>query len=60
MNTRKWNPFKFLRGAGRRSDAQSPEGRSKSEQWHSSWPDISRFLSREPWRAVEEFIHDPF
>ncbi|RZF23353.1 Hsp20/alpha crystallin family protein, partial [Paraburkholderia sp. UYCP14C] len=25
-----------------------------------SWPDISRFLSREPWRAVEEFILDPF
>ncbi|EEA01420.1 heat shock protein Hsp20 [Burkholderia sp. H160] len=60
MNTRKWNPFKFLRGAGRRSDAQSPEGGSESEQWHASWPDVSRLLSREPWRAVEEFFHDPF
>ncbi|RZF26395.1 Hsp20/alpha crystallin family protein, partial [Paraburkholderia sp. UYCP14C] len=60
MNTRKWNPFKFLRGAGRRSDAQRPEGQSESEQWNTSWPDISRFLSREPWRAVEEFILDPF
>jgi HSP20 family protein len=24
------------------------------------WPDIPRFFSREPWRAVEEFFHDPF
>jgi HSP20 family protein len=62
MNTdlKKWNPFKFLRGAGRKSDTDSPEGPSTSEQWRAPWTDISRFFSREPWRAVEEVFHDPF
>ena len=62
MNTdpKKWSPFKFLRGAGRKSDAGSPEDPPASEQWHAMWSDIPSFLSREPWRAVEEFFHDPF
>ncbi|MCC8403306.1 Hsp20/alpha crystallin family protein [Paraburkholderia sp. MMS20-SJTN17] len=62
MNTdrKKWNPFRFLRGAGRRPDADSAEGSTASEQWRASLPDISKFLLREPWRAVEEFLHDPF
>lgn len=62
MNTdpKKWNPFKFLRGAARKSDAEGPEGLPTSEQWKSSWPDFPRLFSREPWRAVEEFFHDPF
>ena len=44
----KWNPFKFLRGTRRRSDADSAEGSLANDQW------------RAPWRAVEEFLHDPF
>ena len=45
---KRWNPFKFLRGAGRQSDTDSAEGPLASDQW------------RTPWRAVEEFLHDPF
>jgi HSP20 family protein len=61
MNTdpKKWNPFKFLRGAGRRSEAETNESSSNNEQWRASWPEIPRLFSREPWRAVEEFFHDP-
>lgn len=61
MNTdpKKWNPFKFLRGAGRKSGADSPEGPPASEQWRAPFSDIPRFFSREPWRAVEEFFHGP-
>lgn len=62
MNTdpKKWSPFKFLRGAGRKSDADSPEDPPTSEQWHAIWPEIPSFFSREPWRAAEEFVHNPF
>jgi len=62
MNTdpKKWNPFKFLRGAGRKSDADSDQGSPNNEPWRTSWPEIPRLFSREPWRAVEEFFHDPF
>ncbi|MXN75322.1 Hsp20 family protein [Burkholderia sp. 4701] len=62
MNTdlKKWNPFKFLRGAVRKSDAEDQESPQTGEPWRASWPDIPRLLSREPWRAVEEFFHDPF
>ncbi|WP_321923190.1 MULTISPECIES: Hsp20/alpha crystallin family protein [unclassified Burkholderia] len=61
MNTdpKKWNPFKFLRGTARKSDAEGPENPPTSEQWRAAWPDIPRLFSREPWRAVEEFLHDP-
>jgi HSP20 family protein len=45
---KKWNPFKFLRGAGRQSDTDSAEGPLASDQYCT------------PWRAVEEFLHDPF
>ncbi|MCE4547498.1 MULTISPECIES: Hsp20/alpha crystallin family protein [unclassified Caballeronia] len=62
MNTdqKKWNPFKFLRGSTRKSDADNVERPPGSEQWRSAWPDVPRFFSRDPWRAVEEFFHDPF
>ena len=62
MNTdpKKWNLFKFLREAARKSNPDSLEGPPGSEQWRASWPDIPRLFSREPWRAVEEFFHDPF
>ncbi|WP_269501363.1 Hsp20/alpha crystallin family protein [Burkholderia sp. IMCC1007] len=57
---KKWNPFKFLRGAARKSDAEGAENPPTSEPWRAPWPDIQRLFSREPWRAVEELFHDPF
>jgi HSP20 family protein len=62
MNTdpNKWNPFKFLRGAGRKSGADSAESPPPGEQWRAAWPDLQRLFSRDQWRAVEEFFHDPF
>ncbi|SAK77084.1 heat shock protein Hsp20 [Caballeronia catudaia] len=58
---KKWNPFKFLRGAARKSDAdENGETRPADEQWRAFRPDMPRLFSREPWRAVEEFFHDPF
>jgi HSP20 family protein len=62
MNTdrRKWNPFKFLRGSAGKPDPASPQGQPASEQWRAAWPDISRVFSRDPWRAMEDFLHDPF
>jgi HSP20 family protein len=60
MNTdlKKWNPFKFLRGSG--SKADSPQSPPASDQWRVGWPDISRLFSRDPWRTMEDFFHDPF
>lgn len=62
MNTdlKKWNPFKFLRGVGRKSGADTLDGMSETEQWRTSWSDGPRFFSREPWRVVEELLRDPF
>ncbi|PRY05081.1 Hsp20/alpha crystallin family protein [Paraburkholderia sp. BL25I1N1] len=62
MNTdlKKWNPFKFLRRAGRKSDADSPESQPATDPWRASWPDLPGLFMREPWRVVEEFFHDPF
>ncbi|CAH2808953.1 MAG: Molecular chaperone (small heat shock protein) [uncultured Paraburkholderia sp.] len=59
-NLKKWNPFKFLRTAARKSDADGPESPPASETGRPSWPEITRLFSGEPWRAVEEFLHDPF
>ena len=62
MNTdlKKWNPFKFLRGSGRKPDADSPQSPSASDPWHAGWPDIARLFSRDPWRTMEDLFHDPF
>ncbi|MCC8395501.1 Hsp20/alpha crystallin family protein [Paraburkholderia sp. MMS20-SJTR3] len=60
MNTNKWNPFKFLRGAGRKLEAESPEAASANEQRRAAWTEVSKLFSREPFRSVEEFFHDPF
>jgi HSP20 family protein len=62
MNTdpKKWNPFKFLRGSGRKADADNPQSPPAGEQWRAPWSDIQRLFSRDPWRAMEEFFHDPF
>ncbi|MCP3709504.1 Hsp20/alpha crystallin family protein [Paraburkholderia sp. CNPSo 3274] len=57
---KRWNPFKFLRAASRKSDAQGRESTSASENERASMPDIARLFSREPWRAMEEFFLDPF
>ena len=62
MNTdlKKWNPFKFLRGSGRKPDADNPQSPQASEPWRVPWPDIPRLFSRDQWRAMEDFFHDPF
>ncbi|WP_365369544.1 hypothetical protein, partial [Streptomyces sp. NPDC086122] len=60
VDPKKWNPFKFLRGATRKPDAEGPDSTPAGESWRASWPDVSRLFSREPWRAMEEFLHDPF
>jgi len=45
---RKWNPFKFLRGTPRQSNADNADGPAANDPW------------RVPLRAVEDFLHDPF
>ena len=62
MNTdpKKWNPFKFLRGSGRKPEADSAQSPPDSEPSRVPWPDISRLFPRDPWRAMEDFFHDPF
>ncbi|HEV7394710.1 MAG TPA: Hsp20/alpha crystallin family protein, partial [Burkholderiales bacterium] len=60
MNTdpKKWNPFKFLRESGRKSDTDSPQTQPASEQLRAAWPDIARLFSRGSLRAMEDFFHD--
>jgi HSP20 family protein len=62
MNTdpKKWNPFKFLRGSGRTPGTDSPQSSADGEPSRVGWPDIPRLFSRDPWRAMEDFFHDPF
>ena len=62
MNTdpKKWNPFKFLRGSGRKPEADSVQRQPDSEASRVPWPDISRLFPRDSWRAMEDFFHDPF
>jgi HSP20 family protein len=62
MNTdlKKWNPFKFLRGSGRKPGTDSPQSPADGEPSRVGWPDIPRLFSRDPWRAMEDFLHDPF
>src|ERR1700733_4428531 len=57
---KKWNPFKFLRGVSRKSDADRSESPRSSEPSGPSWSGIARLFPRAPWRAVEELFHDPF
>jgi HSP20 family protein len=57
---KKWNPFKFLRGSARKPEADSPQSPPGSEPWRAGWPDLQRLFSRDPWRAMEDFFHDPF
>lgn len=62
MNTdpKKWNPFKFLRGAGRKPEADGEQSSPDSETSHVPWPDIWRLFPRDPRRVMEDFFHDPF
>src|SRR4051812_47788157 len=62
IEPKKWNLFKFLRGSGRKSDSDSESAQNApaSEPGRVSWPDIPRLFSRDPWRAMEDFFHDPF
>ncbi|WNC95322.1 Hsp20/alpha crystallin family protein (plasmid) [Paraburkholderia sp. FT54] len=57
---KKWNPFKFLRGSARRQDTDSAQSGPGSESSRVPWPDIPRLFSRDPWRGMEDFFHDPF
>ncbi|MDW3687809.1 Hsp20/alpha crystallin family protein [Cupriavidus sp. CV2] len=57
----KWNPFKFLRKTT--SDKQ-PMGDASdvpaTRHGTPDWPDVSRLFSSDPWRAMGEFLHEPF
>ncbi|MFP3707883.1 Hsp20/alpha crystallin family protein [Paraburkholderia sp. SIMBA_009] len=59
---KKWNLFKFLRGAVRKSESYSPDGPNAGDnaQSRSDRTDVTRLFPRESWRAIEEFFHDPF
>ncbi|WP_042875979.1 Hsp20/alpha crystallin family protein [Cupriavidus necator] len=58
----KWKPFKFLRRAT--ADKPSREASSPNvpapKDRPPDWPDVSRLFSGEPWRAMSEFLHEPF
>lgn len=60
----KWNPFKFLRRttADKPSRASGDESSNVSVPRHGlpDWPDVSRYFSGDPWRAMSEFLHEPF
>jgi HSP20 family protein len=63
MNTdlSKWNPFKFLRKTQtEKTGEQSSTNAPTSKHWLAEWPDVSRFFSSDPWRAMGDFLHDPF
>ncbi|MCY0853278.1 Hsp20/alpha crystallin family protein [Cupriavidus sp. D39] len=57
----KWNPFKFLRKTT--TEKQPMEDASNvpaSRHGTPDWPDVSRLFSSDPWRAMGEFLHEPF
>ncbi|MEI7296777.1 MAG: Hsp20/alpha crystallin family protein [Paraburkholderia tropica] len=57
---KRWNPFKFFRLSGRKPDAQSPDNTNAGDSGQrNSLPDLMKLLSREQWRAVEDFFLDP-
>lgn len=57
----KWNPFKFLRrtAADKRTEGESTNVPAP-RHWTPDWPDVSRLFSGDPWRAMGEFLHEPF
>ncbi|KAI3592086.1 hypothetical protein D9X30_2971 (plasmid) [Cupriavidus sp. U2] len=57
----KWNPFKFLRKFS--ADETGVNGATETttpSRLVPEWPDMSRFFSGEPWRAMGGLLHDPF
>jgi HSP20 family protein len=60
MNTdlKKWNPFKLVRSAGRKSDADGAQSPLASEPSRDRFPDVSRLFSGDPWRTMEDFFHE--
>jgi HSP20 family protein len=57
---KKWNPFKFLRGSGRKPEADSAQTSADGEAPRVGWPDVQRLFSRDSWRAMEDLFLDPF
>jgi HSP20 family protein len=57
---KKWNPFKFLRGSGRKPGADSAQTSADGEASRVGWPDVQRLFSRDSWRAMEDLFLDPF
>lgn len=57
----KWNPFKFLRkfSVGQ-ENVNGTTGATTPGHRVPEWPDMSRFFSGEPWRAMGGLLHDPF
>ncbi|WP_454743444.1 Hsp20/alpha crystallin family protein [Cupriavidus necator] len=57
----RWNPFKFLRrtAADKPSEHESTNAPAP-RHWAPEWPDVSRVFSGDPWRAMSEFLHEPF
>ncbi|SPA56249.1 Molecular chaperone Hsp20 [Cupriavidus taiwanensis] len=57
----KWNPFKFLRRpAAEKPSSDEPSNVPVPRHRASEWPDVARLFSGEPWRAMGEFLHEPF
>jgi len=61
LEPHKWNPFKFLRGRPGESDADrfASSRAGAREQSKIPFSDAARVLLREPWRVLEELLHDP-
>lgn len=62
MNTDliKWNPFKFLRKNADPPATNATADTAAPRRGVQEWSDFSRFFPVEPWRAMGEFLHDPF
>ncbi|PLP97978.1 Hsp20/alpha crystallin family protein [Cupriavidus pauculus] len=57
----KWNPFKFLRkSSGDEASVNEATGTTTPRHRVPEWPDMSRFFSGEPWRAMGGLLHEPF
>jgi len=57
---KKWNPFKFLRGANRTDNRDMSDRSSTGQSPSGSKQDIARLFPGATWRAIEEFLHDSF
>lgn len=56
----KWNPFKFLRrSSGDQANVNEGSGTTTPRHRVAEWPDMSRFFSSDPWRAMGGLLHEP-